>query len=374
MVVRDLTERDVLGLADGEPQWLQDRRLEAYKAFADLAWPTKRDEEWRFTDPRRFRFEELDLVHADEALKESALVERHLGTVVQAVDKLSALALAAFTRLQVVHVAADERPAERIVVRVHADREGVHIERVLVVLDHHAEATIVVEQTGVADSTSVTAVEVVLGDGAQGTVVTRQALAEGAHHVALHNARVGRDARYRHFEATVSGSTVYVQPDVWLAEPGGSAELLGLYIGRGESKIEHRSLIFHDASHTSSDYVHKGALADSSHATWYGNIRIAPHAKDTSSDETNRNLILGEHARADTLPFLEILTADVAACGHHSSVGQLDEQQLFYLTSRGIDRATARRMLVVAFYREVLDRFGEEWLRDELMAEIEEIA
>src|SRR5690606_27661663 len=166
---------------------------------------------------------------------------------------------------------------------------------------------------------------------------------DSVSHVTTHRARVGRDADYRHLELTLGGGTVYVRPDVWLAGQGGNAELLGVYFATGEEKFEHRSLIFHDGSHTTSDYVHKGALQDRAHATWFGNIRIDAGAKNTHSDETNRNLILSPGAKADTVPFLEILTADVAACGHHSSVGQIDELQLFYLESRGIPRDEAAR-------------------------------
>jgi Fe-S cluster assembly protein SufD len=145
-----------------------------------------------------------------------------------------------------------------------------------------------------------------------------------------------------------------------------------VYFGSGEQQIEHRSLIRHNASKTSSASVYKGALQGRSHATWFGNIVIEPHAKATSSDETNRNLILTDGAQADSIPFLEIKCSDVVQCGHHSSVGQVDELQLFYLTSRGIPRDEAVRMLVFGFFAEVTDRIDLPGVTDSLLAEIEE--
>jgi Fe-S cluster assembly protein SufD len=384
----ELTETAVLALSDrlGEPAWLRDRRLEAFKAFTDLDWPTGRDEEWRFTDPRRIATDRplvdapvaasgpdgvvvADLVAAAAAHED--VVRTHLGTAVPPEEKWGALALSAFAGGVLVHVPAEHRAAAPITVDL-APADGTQVRWVLVVLERHAEATVLVTGQGAAAATVVDVVEAVVGEGATLRLVTTQQWGAGVAHVTTHRAKVLRDARYQHTEVTLGGDTVYVRPDVWLAGPGGDAELLGVYFPTGGEKVEHRSLIFHDASHTRSDYVHKGALSDRAHATWYGNIRIDPDAKQTTSDETNRNLILSPGAKADTLPFLEIETADVAACGHHSSVGQVDEQQLWYLQSRGIPRAEAARMLVFAFFAEVLDRVAVDGVADRVLADITE--
>ncbi len=189
--------------------------------------------------------------------------------------------------------------------------------------------------------------------------------------IAAHKGRVGRNADLRHLEVTLGGRTVYITPDVRLDGEGGNAELLGVYFADEGQHFEHRTLIHHDASHTTSETVYKGALQGDSRTTWYGNIRIEPHAKATSSDETNRNLILTDKARANTIPFLEILTSDVSSCGHHSSVGQVDEIQLFYLTSRGIPRDEAIRMLVFGFFAEITDRVELPGVTDVVLGEIE---
>jgi Fe-S cluster assembly protein SufD len=425
--LKGLGEQDVLGLsaAYGEPDWLRDRRLEAYKAFADLEWPHGRVEEWRHTDPRRF---DLDreivpqavgavvpersggIVHgagalsgsvtivdtvvvgatvcaeaaeqgvvvtdlADAARRYPDLVGEHLGSVLGTATKFDALSLAAFTGGAFVHVPGGVALDEPIAVSVHATSDGALLPRVLVVAGDGARAAVLVDHAGAGTATVVEAVEVVAGPGARVDLVTAQEWGDGVDHVGAHKASVRRDATYRHLEITLGGRTVYLRPDVALDEQGAHGELLGVYFTDEGQHFEHRSLIHHNASRTTSESVYKGALQGHSRAVWYGNIRIEAHAKATSSDETNRNLILSDGARADSIPFLEILTSDVIGCGHHSSVGQLDEQQLFYLEARGIPRPQAVRMLVFGFFAEVADRVDLPGVSETVLAEIsEEIA
>ncbi|CAN5264958.1 Fe-S cluster assembly protein SufD [soil metagenome] len=384
---KTITETDVLAISErsDDPTWLRDRRLEAFKAFSDLEWPTHRDEDWRFTDPRRIdlqremtaspaRFSPTGPLVIDTlsraAVQHPDLVRQHLGTGVPPEETFAALALAAFEDGVFVHVPADLEVGEPITIDVEAVA-GTQVRWVLVVAERHAKATVLLTQSGSAEATVIDVVEAIVGDGATLNLVTTQDWGAGVSHVTTHRGKVGRDATYQHTEVTLGGDTVYVRPDVWLSGKGGSGEMLGVYFPTGRQKVEHRSLIFHDADHTTSDYVHKGALSGESHATWYGNIRIDIDAKQTVSDETNRNLILSPGARADTLPFLEIETADVAACCHHSSVGQVDEVQLWYLQSRGISRKDAAQMLVYAFFADVLERVDAPGVAERVLADIE---
>lgn len=419
---KGLTEQDVVALSEhyGEPDWLRDRRLEAFKAFSDLEWPHRKMEDWRHTNPSRIDNERPVATEAGEAPGRSrlltnagelagnaivvdgavvaadveadaaaqgvvvadlstaaagdqaAVVREHLGTVVGTDTTYEALALAAFTGSVLVHVPANVAVAEPIAVTIHATAEQAFVPRVLVVLGTHAEAKVYIDHTGTGASTVVGAVEVVVGDGARADVVTAQDWGDAVDHVATHKGRALRDATYRHLEVTLGGKTVYLRPDVRLDGEGAAGELLGVYFTDEGQHFHHRSLIHHNASHTTSHSVYKGALQGRSNAVWYGNIRIEPHAKGTTSDETNRNLVLSDGARADTIPWLEILTSDVVGCGHHSSVGQLDEQHLFYLESRGIPRAHAVRMLVYGFFSEVTDRIDMPGVTQTVIAEIEE--
>ncbi len=422
MTPHGLTEADVVAIsaAYDEPEWLRDRRQEAFKAFADLDWPTNRDEEWRYTEPRRFDFgraivtaagtapprgrgvvatlgDDLDgmvrivdggvaaaTVCAEAAARgvvvtdlataardHAELVRRSLGEVVPPATKLDALSLAAFTGGAFVYVPAEVELRHPIAVTVTAAGDGAVLPRVLVVVERAAKATVFVDHAGDATATVVEAVEVVVGEGAQVSVVSVQDWGDGVDHVGSHTGLVGANADYRSLEATLGGRTVYLRPDVRLDFPGGNAELLGVYFCDDGQQVEHRSLIHHNASHTSSDLVYKGVLQGDTRASWFGNIRIEEHARATASDQTNRNLILTDLAKADSVPFLEIFNSDVVRCGHHSSVGQVDELQLFYLESRGIPRQEAARLLVFGFFAEVTDRIAVPAVTDVVLAEVE---
>ena len=422
MKVTELTEQDVVELAASreEPDWLRDRRQEGFKAFSDLAWPNRRDEEWRYTDPRQFDLEQAvsgpgqsgeqvvrgivpalgknvaasvrlvdngmpevqvsadaatcgvvvtDLAAA--ATTHESIVREHLGSVVGTQDKFGALSLAAHTPGLFVYVPPEVVLEQPIAITVQVTQPGTVLPRVLAVVDRFAKANIYVDHVGDADATVIEVIEVALGDSAVAGLVSTQDWGDRVDHIGLHRASVGRDGQLRHLEATLGGRIVYLRPDCGLDHPGGRAELFGVYFGSGKQQIEHRSLIHHNASKTSSESIYKGALQGQSRATWFGNIRIEPHAKATSSDETNRNLILTDGAHADSIPFLEIQCSDVVQCGHHSSVGQVDELQLFYLTSRGIPRSEAVRMLVFGFFAEVTDRVKLPGVSETLLSEIE---
>lgn len=417
---QSITETDVVAISAGadDPTWLRDHRQVAFKAFADLEWPATRDEDWRFTNPKRIPLDRTILTEAGQAspltegitatagdlaaglrivdggfagitandlpdgvivaglstaaAEHPELVKAHLGSAVGNDEVYAAFAASAWTAGAFVYVPADIEVDAPIAVTIQAATPGTHVQWVLVVAERHSKATVLLDQAGDAEATVINVVEAVVGDGATLNLVTAQDWDDTVTHVTTHRGKVGRDANYQQTEITLGGKTVYVRPDVWLDGKGSNGELLGVYFPTGTEKFEHRSLINHCADHSTSDYVHKGALSDDAHATWYGNIRIDPEARQTVSDETNRNLILSPGAKADTLPFLEIETADVAACGHHSSVGQVDEVQLWYLQSRGISREDAARMLVFAFFAEVLERVNAPGVADTVLADIEE--
>lgn len=420
--LRDTGEADVLATSArlGEPEWLRDRRLAAFKAFLDLPWPTSRDEVWRYTDPERFDLEREVLADpgsmparttgvvaaasdgldgsahvvdghcvratvcaeaqergvivsslADAARDRRDLLEPALGAAVGTADKFDALNLAAFTGGVFVHIPAEVELTRPIAITLGAVTGGASLPRVVVALGHDARARVYVDHAGDAAQTVVEVVEVVLAEGSRADVVTAQDWGDHVDHIGSHTGVVGASADHRHLEVTFGGRTVYLRPDVHLDGQGASAEMLGVYFTDQGQHFEHRSLIHHNASHTTSETVYKGALQGESSATWFGNIRIEAHAKATSSDETNRNLIMSQGARADTIPFLEILCSDVAKCGHHSSVGQVDELQLFYLESRGIPREEAAKLLVFGFFKEITDRLDLPGVTDTVLGEIE---
>ncbi len=421
MTFEGLTEDDVLRIsgAVGEPEWLRDRRLEAFKAFSDLPWPGGREEEWRYTNPKRLHLQREMITAAGDAPRltegivgpldqaygavrivdggaavatvcadgeqqgvivtdlitaahdHAELVRQHLGSAVGAGTKFDAANLAAFTTGAFVYVPRNVEVTAPITVTVQAAADGAIAPRILVVVGDNARAEVYIDHAGDAAATVVEVVEVIVGAGAQAHVVTAQDWGDSVDHIGTHTGLVGSNADYRHLEVSLGGKTVYLRPDVRLDHPGGNAEMLGVYFCDEGQHVEHRSLIHHNASHTSSELVYKGALQGNSRATFYGTIRIEEHAKATASDETNRNLILTDGAKADSIPVLEILNSDVVRCGHHSSVGQVDELQMFYLESRGIPREEAARLLVFGFFAEVTDRIDLPAVTEVVLAEVE---
>ena len=421
MTFQELSEDDVLAISDGlgEPGWLRDRRLEAFKTFSDLPWPTGQEEEWRYTNPKGFDLGREVLSTAGDVAAISGgiagliddgygmvrivdggvatatvcadgqqrgvivsdmasaardhedLVRPHLGTAVGTAAKFDALNLAAFTGGAFVYVPANLELDKPLVVTVQASADGAFAPRVLVVLGDNARAKVYIDHAGDAAATAIEVVEVVLGNGSQAHVLSAQDWGDGVTHVGNHTGLVGANADYRHLEVSLGGKTVYLRPDVRLDHPGGNGEMLGVYFCDEGQHVEHRSLIHHNASHTSSNLIYKGALQGDSRATFYGTIRIEEHAKATISDETNRNLILTDKAKADSIPVLEILNSDVVRCGHHSSVGQVDELQMFYLESRGIPREEAARLLVFGFFAEVTDRIDLPGVTEVVLEEVE---
>jgi Fe-S cluster assembly protein SufD len=249
---------------------------------------------------------------------------------------------------------AGERAYTHLVVDVQPFSEAV------VILDHVGSATIAAN------------VELRIGDGAALTLVTVQDWAPDAVHVAAHAAQLGRDARLRHAVVTFGGDLVRVSPTVRFTRPGGDAELLGLSFADAGQHQEARLYVDHAVPHCKSRVTYKGALQGrDAHTVWIGDVRIRPEGLQTDTYELNRNLLLTDGARADSVPNLEIETGEVAGAGHASATGRFDDQQLFYLMSRGIPEIEARRLVVRGFFADVINSLGVPAVADRLTAAVE---
>ena len=203
------------------------------------------------------------------------------------------------------------------------------------------------------------AVEVLVGDGSSFTVTYCYEETTASTHVGAHFSRLGRDAQLTHALVVLSGGVVRVNPSTHLASAGASVEMLGLYTPGDNEHVEHHVYVNHDAPHTKSNVLYKGALrSTTSRAVWIGDVLIGAPATGTDSYEQNRNLILTEGARADSVPNLEIETGDIVGAGHASATGRFDEEQLFYLESRGIPESEARMLVVRGFLNEVAQKLG----------------
>ncbi|MEU9973059.1 Fe-S cluster assembly protein SufD [Streptomyces sp. NPDC051014] len=360
-------------------------RMSAPPSFdvADFPVPHGREEEWRFTPLERLRgLHDGTAAATDGSLKvdvdapEGVVVELvgrddpRLGRAGTPVDRVAAQAYSAFEQAGVVTVPKDTVLTEPIRISVHG-QGGVAYAHQIVELGAFAEAVVVVDHTG--DVVTAVNVEFVLGDGAKLTVVSVQDWDATAVHAAQHNALVGRDASFKSVVVTFGGDVVRLHPRVSYAGTGGEAELLGLYFTDAGQHQEHRLLVDHDAPHCKSNVVYKGALqGEEAHAVWIGDVLIEAKAEGTDTYEMNRNLVLTDGARVDSVPNLEIETGEIVGAGHASATGRFDDEQLFYLMARGIPEHEARRLVVRGFFAELVQQIGVPDIQERLLARIDE--
>lgn len=223
----------------------------------------------------------------------------------------------------------------------------------------NSRATMVLHSTGPAVLAE--NVEIVVEPGASLTVVSVQDWDDGAQHLASHFAQVGRGAHLKHIVVSFGGAVVRVNPTVHLSGEGADGELYGLYFADAGQHLEQRVYLHHEGANTRGRVDYKGALqGQGARTVWVGDVLIGRQASGTDSYEQNRNLVLTEGTRADSIPNLEIETGDIAGAGHASATGRFDDEQLFYLQSRGIPEDEARRLVVIGFLSDIVQRIGHE--------------
>ncbi|MGE5288074.1 MAG: Fe-S cluster assembly protein SufD, partial [Micromonosporaceae bacterium] len=297
--------------------------------------------------------------------------DSRLGAAFTPADRVSARAFAGFDEATIVSVPAESEGTQPTVVSVRGEStEGAAFGHTLIEVGANARAIVVLDHQGSA--TYADNVEIVVGDGASLTVVSVQDWAEDAVHLSHHHAVVGRDARLRHTAVTLGGNLVRLAPSVRYAGPGGDAELHGLYYADAGQHLEHRLFVDHNEPNCRSRVEYKGALqGDGAHTVWIGDVLIRAAASGTDTYEHNRNLLLTDQARADSVPNLEILTGEVAGAGHASASGRLEDHHLFYLMARGIPLAEARRLVIRGFFGELIGKIDVPELRDRVTDAIE---
>ncbi len=244
--------------------------------------------------------------------------------------------------------------------------------RTLVIIAEGAKATVVdrylsSDLDGVVNVSSV--VELFVADGGELEHVSYIGWGSGVRHQATIRASAGKDTKVRSVNVTLGGDVVRVEPTMYCRGTGADARALGLYFATGTQHFEHRVISRHEAPQTYSNLLYKGAIQDTAHTVFFGNLVVPPGAPGTDAYQTNRNLILNEGARADTIPFLEIETAEVK-CSHASSVSRVDDEQVFYLMSRGVPKPEAKQQIVYGFFQEVLDHISFDELRKELQVAV----
>jgi Fe-S cluster assembly protein SufD len=358
---------------------------------ADFAVPGGREEEWRFTPLNRLRglhsgaeFTGSVTVAVDAAPEVTVdkidLSERGrlAPSVVQFLptDRVSARAYAAAVSATVISVPKEAVASAPTYVRVTGDGTDAAAAGHLVIdVQPYGRATVVIDQRGSA--TYANNVEIHVADGGDLTVVALADWADDTVQVAHHVATLGRDAHLTHYAVTLGGNLVRLSPTVRYAATGGDAELYGIVFAAvspntGGQHLEHRLFVDHDTPKCRSRVGYRVALSgEGSRTVWIGDVLIRPAATGTDTYEYNRNLVLTDGAHADSVPNLEILTGEIIGAGHASASGRLDDEQTFYLQSRGIPFEEARRLVIRGFFGELIAKIGVPELEERITASIE---
>ncbi|MGW6276032.1 Fe-S cluster assembly protein SufD [Kribbella sp. NPDC055071] len=363
----------------GSPVPLQARseRPTSYDV-ADFAVPNGREEEWRFTPVKA-----LKALFADEAGTETPKIDAS-GPDGVTFETVAADSLKVGTPQDRAAAVAWSYAPEALAVRIPVEAEltePVHVNiaslgargfsHVIVESGRHSKAIVIIDHTGAGELGAT--VEVKVGDGSELRVVSIQQGDRESIHLAQHDAVVGRDAKLHHVVVTLGGKIVRIGTNVRYAGPGGDAELLGVYFAESGQHHENRLFVDHEATNCKSNVLYKGALAgDQARSVWIGDVLIRAAAEGTDTFELNRNLVLTEGARADSVPNLEIETGEIEGAGHASATGRFDDEQLFYLQARGIPEDAARRLVVSGFFNDIIGKIGVPEVTEHLHEVIEE--
>jgi Fe-S cluster assembly protein SufD len=351
--------------------------------------PGGRDELWRFTPLKRLRG--LHDGSAPASGRVTVEVTKRPGVTVETVgraderlgqagapaDRVAAQAYSSFEQATIVTVGRDTEVAEPIDIAITgpgADRVAYgHLQ---IRVEELSRAIVVVDLRGsgvYADN-----VEIIVGDSAGVGVIWIADWADDTVHVSSHHARLGKDAVLGHVSVTLGGDVVRTTAAVRFDAPGGNAQLLGTYFADDGQHFESRLLVDHAQPNCTSDVLYKGALQgdpDSrkpdAHTVWIGDVLIRAEATGTDTFEVNRNLVLTDGARADSVPNLEIETGEIVGAGHASATGRFDDEQLFYLRARGIPEDQARRLVVRGFFNEIIAKIAVPAVRERLTDAIE---
>jgi len=373
-----------------EPAWLEERRQRGASLAESLPLPDHKSKGWEFTDLSGLELDAYAAAGADaevagaegatvvsltDALASHAdLLQRHLGSLVPVEDPFVARNEAGWSDGVLVHVPRGVTVAEPIRIEVPVDRDGVAVGwRTLIVLEEGAEAEVWEHWSSPGDEVDGllnSVVELSVGQAATLRYVNTQDISESAWIFATQRAEVERDGRLDWAALGFGSARGKVRMETKLAGPGSEARVTGGYAGGPGQHLDFDTIQEHAAPNTNSDLAFRGVLAAGSTAVWRGMIKVDPGAQQTDAFQESRNLLLSTDAHADAIPGLEILADDVR-CTHAAAIAQVDKEQLFYLTSRGLDPAGAKTLIIEGFLESLVERLAEGPVRDEISAALE---
>ena len=360
------------------PEWSDapvQTRNERFTSLNPLDFPeiSARQQEWRLSPIEALSAladGELDGGHYDVtvtgATHEWIPVATVAGKAGLPEDRLSARAWSTTVDALHVRVSGEGEP-----VVISRTMTGVRAAHLVIEFEANTHRTVVIENRG--DVTLAENVEVIAHNGAAGRIIHLAEWDNSAIHAAAHFVRIDKDAHVDHILVSLGGAIQRVNPSFTLSGVGSAVESFGMYFADRGRHIEHQVFVHHKAAQTKSNVLYKGALhGKKTRTVWVGDVLIGPDATGTDSYEANRNLVLSDGARADSIPNLEIQTGDIAGAGHASATGRLDDEHLFYLQARGITETEARRLVALGFLLDVVGRIGIPELEERLTATLTE--
>ena len=361
---------------------LSEIRRRAAERFAALRFPTTRDEEWRFTNVAPIAKADFPIAapkvsgHSLRAALElhPDLIEEHLGHYANdAANAFVALNTAHFEDGAFVHIPKNTTVDEPVWIDFTAIPERAAHPRNLIVVGAGSQVRIVERYSGAGRYFTNAVTEIVIGENAIVEHVKLEEESLDSFHVATIQVHQARDSNFKSHNISLGGLLVRNDINAVLST-GCEGTLNGLYLTKGRQHIDNHTALDHAAPHAASHELYKGILDGSSSAVFNGKILVRKDAQKTDAKQTNKNLVLSENSVINTKPELQILADDVR-CTHGATIGQLDEDAMFYLRARGIGHAGARDLLIYAFARDVIDRIGipkvREYLEKALFASLE---
>src|SRR6478609_7345759 len=349
----------------GVPDSSRAGRLTSYK-LADFKPLTGMEEDWRFTPLKRLRGLHTEVLNGAAPSvavtgPDSVRVEtvgrddRRIGSAAIPEDRVSANAWENFTEATVITVPSEVEVDGEVSVLLTGQGTEASAQHVVIVAEKFSKAVVVLDHQGTAVVSE--NIEILVEDGAQLTVISLQEWNDDAVHASSQQAKLGRDAKFKHIVVSLGGDLVRVTPSARFTAPGAEAELFGLYFADANCK---------------SNVLYKGALQGrNAHTVWVGDVLIRKEAEGTDTYEANRNLVLTDGARADSVPNLEIETGLIAGAGHASATGRFDDEHLFYLMARGIPEKVARRLVVRGFLNEIIQQIKVPSIEERLTDAVE---
>ncbi|MBE4720262.1 MULTISPECIES: Fe-S cluster assembly protein SufD [unclassified Pseudarthrobacter] len=364
----------------GIPDSSRAGRLTSYN-LADFKPLTGLEEDWRFTPLKRLRGLHSEVlagaaptvtVSGPEQITVETVArgDKRIGSAGIPEDRVSANAWENFSEATVLTIPAEFEADTEVTVAIEGTSTAAAAQHLVIVAGKFSKAIVVLNHQGSAVVSE--NIEIVVEDGANLTVVSLQEWNDDAVHASSQQAKIGRDAKFKHVVVSLGGDLVRVTPSARFTAPGGEAEMFGLYFADAGQHLEQRLFVDHAVANCTSNVLYKGALQGrNAHAVWVGDVLIRKEAEGTDSYEANRNLLLTDGARADSVPNLEIETGLIKGAGHASATGRLDDEHLFYLMARGIPEDVARRLVVRGFLHEIIQQIKVPALEERLTEAVE---